>query len=265
VLLSLLFHVLLAFLLFTDVLIVHDKPKPAQEPKAIVVDLAPEPRKTPPPPQPKAEQPPPAPEPEPPKPEPKPEPKPAPPTAVPPKPMLKPVLEEGKLDRESKAAKHTWLDDMEDEEQAKEKRTAPRPSQSLDAQSAQQMSWTKGGRHGDADGLTTQSERDFLLSQVVRQWRNRPTYNWSSDAVVNLRIRVLGDGYLAAPFNAKDRYQPDRAIVDYGGMAANDPRRTVLESLYVALRVAQPLTLSPELKARAPFETVLDFKLVDIP
>jgi outer membrane biosynthesis protein TonB len=276
-LISLLIHLVLAILLLTDMVIGHDQPKAPQEEQAIEVELAPEPKKQakpqPPPPPPEPPKPE-APQPEAPKPEvPKPEakptpptdtpmplPKPTPPVAAPLKPLPKPVLEEGKLGKESKAGKHNWLDDVIAQEADKEGgATSPF------GQATERMSWSQGTKRGESGGAATQSERDYLLGQVIRQWRNRPNYNWSNDAVVHLRVRVLKDGYLASPFNSKERYSPELAIIDYGTMAKNDPRRIVLESLYVALRVAQPLTLAPELRAKAPFETVLDFKLVDVP
>ncbi len=262
-LVSLLVHLILAVLIWTDMIFDHEKPKPPDEPQAIEVQLAPEPKKAPPPPAPKAEEP----KPEPAKPQeqspadvPMPLPKPTPPVTAPPKPPPKPVLEEGNLGSESKAAKHNWLDDMEAAQQTKEARTT-----ALFGQATEPMSWAQGEKHSGGNGPATQNERDFLLSQVVRQWRNRPVFNWQPDAVVHLRVRVLPDGYLASPFNSKERYAPNQAIIDYDNMARNDPRRMVLESLFVALRVAQPLTLPSELRAKAPFDTVLDFKLVDVP
>jgi len=262
VLFSILIHVILAVLIFTDVLMTHEPTKPPAEPEAIEVNLVPEPKKPLPPPQ-KVQEPLSQPEQEPPKPEPKPEqpplPKPIQQPPVPPKTPPKPVLEEGKLGKESKAPKHNWLDDVKDD-------SLPKEAQAVNpfAKATEPMNWSKAKRLDDV-GPATQTERDFLLSQVVRHWRNRPNFEWPSDAVVQLRVKVLPNGHLATPFNASEQYVPEVAISGYEGMGRGDPRRALLESLYVALRVAQPFTLTPELKAKAPFDTVLDFKLSDVP
>lgn len=263
VLLSLLIHAVLAILMFTDVLVSHGASEQrAEEPAAIDVSLVPEPKKQPPPPPP-APEPEPAPKPEPEKqqqPPPQPMPKPTPPPAAPPKAPPKPVLDEGKLAKESKAPKHNWLDDAQDE-------TPPKESHSVSpfAKASEPLSWSKGAKRQDDDGPATQTERDYLLAQVLKTWKNKPNFTWAPDAVVHLRVQVMPDGYLASPFNAKERYSPELAIVDYESFGRGDPRKIMLESLYSVLRVSQPLTLSPELKAKAPFETVLDFRLVDIP
>ena len=266
VLLSLLIHALLSVLMFTDVLIDHQARQLPTQPEAVEVSLVPEPKRQPPqpqpPPPPKEEvqpQPDPVPQaaasqPPPPKPVPKPQ-----QVVVPYKPPPKPVLEEGKIAKESKAPKHNWLDDAPDD-MPKESRTV-----TPFAKSSEPMAWSKGAARAETEGAATQTERDYLLSQVVKHWRNRPVVDWPPDAVVHLRINVLPDGHLAAPFNALEHYTPELAIVDFANMPRGDPRKAVLESLYVALRIAQPFILTPELRAKAPFETILDFRLVDIP
>ena len=276
VLLSVLVHLILALLILTDIVLDHDQPKGgADEPPAVEVSLVPPPQQ--PPPQPQQQQ---QPQPEPPKPQPEPEPeppkpmaRPSPPIPEPPKPLPKPVLDPGKLAKDSKAGtedatevkqtKHSWLDDAHEDDAPKAVSEMGMAAKAVKPTEA--MAVGKGAAHGDDVGQATQSERDYLLTQILKPWRNRPNYNWPSDAVVRLRVQVMPDGYLAAPFNARQRYAPDLAIVGYYSMSRDDPRRVILESLYSVLRVAQPLTLPPELKAKAPFLTVLDFKLVDIP
>ena len=254
-----------------------------EQPQVIEVTLVPQapPQAAAPPPQAAPEPPPPPP--------PPPEPETAPEEAAPPPPMpmarpepppmappAKPMLEAGKLGKESKqgndkdtagpqqaaakeSAKHTWLDDVGD---------GP-PRQNLPmAANAQPIQMGQGGKHSDGggnDGPTTQSERDFLLAQILRPWHNRPNYGWSPHDVVELRVVVMPDGYLAPPFDSRYPFMPARAIANYQSMSPHDPRRILLESLYTVLRVAQTLTLPPELRAKAPFPTVLDFKLVDLP
>lgn len=275
VLLSVLIHVALLVLILTDVLLDH-KPQMHgnEDPPAVEVSLVPEPkRQLPPPPQ---QQPQPQAQPEQPKPEPEqqqppmPMAKPAPPVQEPAKPPPKPVLQQGKLAKDSnagsdkdetKSPKHSWLDDAKDDGAPKN----PQITSPL-AKATEAMTVGKGSaRQDDNEGAATQSERDFLLAQILKPWHNRPNYDWGEDAVIRLRVQVLPDGYLAPPFNARQGYTPDLAIVGFHRMAANDPRRIMLESLYSVLRVAQPLNLPPELRKKAPFLTVLDFRLVDIP
>ena len=292
VLVSLLAHALLLALIWADVLWFS----PHEDPPAIEVELTaeappaphlkPQPEAPKPPeikpPEPKPPEPKPEAQPEPP-PEPKPEPK---PEAEPPKPAAKPVakpepvplikpgpkpvLTPGKLAKEShegakegtgEGKKHSWLDDVESAD-------AGRPATGISSQVSptEAMDVGKGGKKNgeeDTGGPATQSERDFLLAQILTKWK-RPFGTWPPDAVVRLRVRVLANGYLAPPFDARMPYAPATAIVGYNQMARNDPRLAVLETLFVAIRVAQPLTLAPELRAKAPFGIALDFKLNDV-
>lgn len=113
-------------------------------------------------------------------------------------------------------------------------------------------------------GVATQNERDFLLSQILAV-QGRPLSVWGIRGVIRLRVDVLADGTLGPPFEASGPYRPDKAIADYEGLPRTDPRRGLMESLYVALRVAQPLRLTPEMRAKAPFQATLDFRTVDVP
>lgn len=271
VLVSILLHVLLGFVLWAEVL----WPSTPEEPTAIEVEIAPQPpapplpKIVPPKPPEQAQTPPPEPKtPEPKPPEPKPEPEAkaveqpkAQPRSMPPpiKPGPKPVMEPGKLAKESHESKHNWLDDVGN---ADSKTSAPSLA-SLMSRPTESMAVSNGGHQEDTGGPATQSERDFLLSQILTKWK-RPFGTWPPDAVVRLRVRVQADGYFAPPFNAHMPYSPASAIAGYEQMGRGDPRLAVLETLYVAIRVAQPLTLAVELRAKAPFEISLDFKLADV-
>jgi hypothetical protein len=113
-------------------------------------------------------------------------------------------------------------------------------------------------------GVATQSERDFLLSQILAV-QGRPLSVWGINGVVRLRVDVMADGMLGPPFDASSPYRPDKAIVDYNDLPRSDPKRGLMEALYVALRVAQPLKLTPEMRAKAPFQATLDFRTLDVP
>ena len=245
-LLSALAHVLVVALLLSGLLHPDDLPVPP----TVTVELVPEttkPKPEPPKPEPPKPEPP---KPEPPKPEPprpppvKPEPiKPPPPppqAAKPPPPPkawwempVKPVLEPGKLAKTSNAV------------------TRP-------------MGVGVPAEDADNVGDATQSERDFILGQILPLWK-RPPVELPPDVVVNLRVLVLADGSLGNPFSAERPWNPAAAIEHYNQLTPGDPVMMTLVSLYTALRLAQPLKLPPELKAKAPFAAVLDFRLADAP
>lgn len=110
----------------------------------------------------------------------------------------------------------------------------------------------------------TISERDLVLAQVLRHWRRPPQLALLEDGAVTLAVSVLGDGSLGPPFARSQPWNPGQAIAGYDGMPQGSPQRRVVESIYQALRDAQPLALPPELKAKAPFDLRLDFRFRDV-
>ncbi|MBI5165403.1 MAG: hypothetical protein HY985_16055 [Magnetospirillum sp.] len=110
----------------------------------------------------------------------------------------------------------------------------------------------------------TRTVRDLVLAQVLRYWRN-PARNWAQDPVMSLEVTVRADGKLAEPFGSDDGWNPAAAIEGWPAMLPSDPRRKLLESFYLALRMAQPLDLPPELTAKLPMTVTLDFRLRDAP
>ena len=243
-LLSALVHAAVVLLLLSGLL----NPRDVVVPPSITVELVPEPAKPkvePPKPEPPKPEPPKpeAPKPEPPKPEPKPEPPkppPPPPQAAPPPPrpwyeLAKPVLADGKLAKTSHAVG-----------------------------AAKAIAIGEGPPDAELAGAgeATQSERDLLLAQILPLWK-RP-YFPAPDAVIQLSVLVRADGTLGAPFTATEPWNPAIAISHYNEMAPGDPRLQLLIGLYNALRLAQPLHLPPELKAKAPFGAKLDFRLNDV-
>ena len=235
-LLSALAHVAVVALLLSGLLHPADLPVPPE----ITVELVPEAVKPKPePPKPEPPKPEPVKPPEPPKPEPA-KPPPPPPQAAKPPPQRrpwympeKPVLEPGKLAKTSNAV------------------TRP-------------MGIGVPSDEPDNVGEATQSERDFILGQILPLWK-RPAINLPPSVVVNLRVLVLADGTLGSPFSAGRPWNPVAAIEHYNDLPPGDPMIMTLVGLYTALRLAQPLKLPPELKAKAPFAAVLDFRLRDIP
>ena len=245
-LISVLLHVGLVLILWTQVI----WPQLPEQPQAISVDIVPDApkRKPPPPPPPEPEQPP------------KPQEQ-QPQQRSDPKPEVRPVapiqFEKGKLGKTSKSGKLEADRDSDSPQQE-----YPRLVESPRAPPTEPMSMTRGQKRLIDPGIATQNERDLLLTQILARWK-RPMADFPEGVVVQLRVRVLADGYLADPFDGRARYAPQTAIVGFAQMRPDDLRAVILETLYLAIRVAQPLTLPPELRAKAPFETVLDFNLSD--
>lgn len=115
-----------------------------------------------------------------------------------------------------------------------------------------------------APAKPTQGERDRVLGQVLRHWKPPAELIAFEDAEFEVRVTVLADGTLAAPFSVHAPFDPGAAIDGWNALHPDDPARRGSESFYRALRQAQPLRLSPELAAKAPFAVVLDFRVRDV-
>ncbi len=273
-LLAILFHILLLLVLWWS-LRHHRVPK---QPAPITVQLVPPPKPVVNRPKPKLKPvPKPKPPPAPPKPKPEPKPKPLPPPphphAVPKLMPLPPKIQfqKGKLAKTSHAGRPAHHAAHHAARHKVAKPAAPKLPAWLRGdvpvpppRHHQGMTMGSRGAPGKHVREATQSERDLILSQILESW-HKPPFPWGPKAVVSMRVVVLPNGYLAAPFNAKGKWDPDAAITDFKSMAPGDPRRDLLLTLYMAIRVAQPLTLPSALKAKAPFLADLDFRLSDVP
>ena len=183
---------------------------------------------------------------------PKPEPPPEIPTPIPDeKPELapiKPQLTPGRLEKASTPGA---------EKPAAEKSVDRQPGGLGPAPDAEEA---QIGKRGEA----TQTERDVLLAQILPFWRP-PSEIMAADPVMHVRVLLRADGSLGPPFTYTMAWNPAGAIDGYDKIPPNDPRRRSMETFYVALRMAQPLNLPPELKAKAPLWIVLDFRFRDVP
>lgn len=110
----------------------------------------------------------------------------------------------------------------------------------------------------------TRNERDMVLSQVIRHWKPPRELMAYDAAEFKVRVTVLADGTLAAPFSVRAPYDPAAAIEGFDGLHPQDPRRRATEAFYRALRQAQPFKLPPQLAAKAPFPVMLDFRVKDV-
>ncbi len=111
--------------------------------------------------------------------------------------------------------------------------------------------------------VATQTVRDKILAQVLRHWQVPPELR-GRDATISLSVEVERDGWLAAPYSARAPWNPAAAIDHYNDWAPGSLQRRVSESLYRALREAQPLTLPPAAMAAAPLTVPLRFRPADI-
>ncbi|MGE5505262.1 MAG: hypothetical protein ACM31L_12630 [Actinomycetota bacterium] len=114
------------------------------------------------------------------------------------------------------------------------------------------------------DRPARQEARDIILSQVLPRMSVPPQLR-GRDAVLTVDVEVRPGGLLAPPFARDLPWNPEAAIDGLDAYRPGDPRRTVVESFYRALRDAQPLRLPPELAARLPFKLSLDFRFDDVP
>lgn len=88
----------------------------------------------------------------------------------------------------------------------------------------------------------SQSEVDFLLSQVLRVWLidyHAPRFK---DIVISGNFQLNPDGTLGAPFGVNDPWTLERMVSNYSELLRPDARdqRAAIESFLAAMRQAQP-------------------------
>jgi len=91
------------------------------------------------------------------------------------------------------------------------------------------------------------TERDFILMQILPYLRPNAGAAARKDAAIMGYVIVLENGMLEAPFNANEDWNPQAAMPQYVQAQRSGDAFTqqALESFYLALRLAQPLTLPP--------------------
>ena len=109
----------------------------------------------------------------------------------------------------------------------------------------------------------TQSERDFILSQVIRHWH--PPRELAAYERADLQVGVIVDagGYFDGDYDARRRWNPAGVFEGYDTLPPHSLQRRIVDAFYQAIRKAQPVRLPPELKAKAPFPVRLDFRFRD--
>jgi len=118
--------------------------------------------------------------------------------------------------------------------------------------------------NGPERGTLTQSEQDFILSQIMKYWHVDFHSPEGHGLVLRAIILVQADGTLASPMNKNDRWNPAEAIEGYETLVRRgySYQREALEGFLLALRLCQPLKLPPG--ETWPKQMVLRFAFDDL-
>ncbi len=103
------------------------------------------------------------------------------------------------------------------------------------------------GGNGPEGSKLTQSEQDFILSQIMQYWHVDTHVPEARGLVLEAQIIIEADGTLASPLNKDDPWNPEAVISGYAAMArlGYSYRRQAIEAFLLALRLCQPLKLPP--------------------
>ena len=108
-----------------------------------------------------------------------------------------------------------------------------------------------------------QNERDWVLSRVLHQWQAPPGLAAYQRADIRLKVTVLADGHFSDIYDSRRAWNPNDVFDGYGALSPQSLQRRTIDSVYGAIRKAQPLALPAALKAKAPFDLRLDFRFKD--
>jgi hypothetical protein len=109
----------------------------------------------------------------------------------------------------------------------------------------------------------TQSERDFVLGQVMRHWLPPRELSAYERADIRVSVMVRADGYFADIYDGRRPWNPAEVFDGYNALSPQDIQRRTVDAFYRAIRQAQPVKLPPALKEKAPFPVRLDFRFRD--
>lgn len=109
----------------------------------------------------------------------------------------------------------------------------------------------------------TQSERDFVLGQVLRRWSPPRELSAYDKADIRVTVVVGADGYFDDVYDARRPWNPEAVFDGYAALSPHDIQRRTVDAFYRAIRQAQPVRLPPALKVKAPFPVRLDFRFKD--
>lgn len=115
-----------------------------------------------------------------------------------------------------------------------------------------------------AAGDLSQSAQDYVLSQVLKMWHFDTSAAKGSDLTIAMTILVDKDGTLAGNMNKNAPWNPQAVIRGYDQLPPDSYIRRALESMLLALRLAQPLQLPPDDGKGWPRRMVIRFRPGDL-
>ena len=103
------------------------------------------------------------------------------------------------------------------------------------------------GSRGPAGEELSQSEQDFVLSQILPYWKVDTHRPEGKGMVLEAIIEINPDGTFQHPLNYHDPWNPDQVIAGYAEMSrlGYSYRRQALEGFLEALRLSQPIKVPP--------------------
>ncbi|MCA1909494.1 MAG: hypothetical protein LDL39_14140 [Magnetospirillum sp.] len=110
----------------------------------------------------------------------------------------------------------------------------------------------------------TQNQRDWVLSRVLRHWRRPADLGAYASGDIRLAVKVMPDGHFSDIYDARRPWNPEDVFDGYGTLPPGVVQRRIIDSIYGAIRQAQPLKLTQELRDKAPFTVRLDFRFKDV-
>ena len=101
------------------------------------------------------------------------------------------------------------------------------------------------GSSGPVGEELSQSEQDYILSQILPYWKVDTHRPEGKGMVLEAIIEIRPDGFLMSPLNRDDPWNPGGVIAGYSELArlGYTYRREALEGFLFALRMSQPLRL----------------------
>lgn len=184
-----------------------------------------------------------------------------------PTPITKPQLKKGKLVRERKSTTQEEVKTGKKETASKEKSEAQLVEEIPPAPEGEPLLIGKNTNIQEiGDSQLTQTERDYILSQILKYWRFTYRVAEARELTLTGTVLVLANGMLAPPFAGDTPWNPERDMPQYKTVlkTGNELYRRALESFYRALRMAQPLDLPKESKGQWPKKISVSFHFKDV-
>ncbi len=117
------------------------------------------------------------------------------------------------------------------------------------------------GSGGPEGPELTQSERDFILAQILKYWNVDLHAPQAQGLVLQGTFYVQADGTLMSPVNKDDPWNPSAVVDNYDalGRSGDSYRRDAIDGFLLALRLCQPLQLPPGSQGPWPRKVMIRF------